>query len=194
MSRPVSTQRRTPPPRPALRKAGDAHLHPAAGIAAPAPAPPAPLVTVPPIPATEPEPARKGSRPAVPPVTLPSSQDGGKAGTALATDGPLRASDAPPSEPEPPAPQPPAPQPPDTEPDPAPKAKKPKRPKADDPVVRPFHGSTSDTIRRHKPAGKKVDLDVQVPKPLRKAAREKADRIGLSLDTVVTDLLTVWID
>jgi len=42
-------------------------------------------------------------------------------------------------------------------------------------------------------AGKPVDLGASVPKPLRKAARDKAGEVGLDLDTVVTDLLHAWV-
>ena len=42
-------------------------------------------------------------------------------------------------------------------------------------------------------AGKPVDLGASVPKALRKAAREKAKDVGLDLDTVVTDLLHAWV-
>lgn len=42
-------------------------------------------------------------------------------------------------------------------------------------------------------AGKPVDLGASVPKALRKAAREKAKDAGLDVDTVVTDLLHAWV-
>jgi hypothetical protein len=42
-------------------------------------------------------------------------------------------------------------------------------------------------------AGKPVDLGASVPKALRKAAREKAKGAGLDVDTVVTDLLHAWV-
>ena len=42
-------------------------------------------------------------------------------------------------------------------------------------------------------AGKSVDLGASVPKALRKAAREKATKVGLDIDTVVTDLLHAWV-
>jgi hypothetical protein len=41
--------------------------------------------------------------------------------------------------------------------------------------------------------GKSADLDVTVPKALRKAARERAKAEGLDLDTVVIDLLHGWV-
>jgi hypothetical protein len=86
--------------------------------------------------------------------------------------------------------------------------------------VRRFQGATSDTLRevdalehivpttavqpkgkRHeaksdKPRnlmkGKAVELDVTLPKELQKAARKRAKREGLDLDTVVIDLLHAW--
>ena len=42
-------------------------------------------------------------------------------------------------------------------------------------------------------AGKPVDLGASVPKALRKAARDKAKEAGLDVDTVVTDLLHAWV-
>jgi hypothetical protein len=42
-------------------------------------------------------------------------------------------------------------------------------------------------------SGKEVDLDVQVPKAMRKAARAEAAAQGLDLDTVVIDLLHAWL-
>jgi hypothetical protein len=41
--------------------------------------------------------------------------------------------------------------------------------------------------------GKTVALDVQVPKRLRKAARDEAKRRGLDLDAVTTELLHRWL-
>ena len=41
--------------------------------------------------------------------------------------------------------------------------------------------------------GKLVDLEASVPKNLRKAARDAARKRGLDVDTVVTDLLHAWI-
>jgi hypothetical protein len=41
--------------------------------------------------------------------------------------------------------------------------------------------------------GKTVELDVQVPKRLRKAARDEAKRRGLDLDAVTTELLHRWL-
>jgi hypothetical protein len=58
-------------------------------------------------------------------------------------------------------------------------SKEPKEPKAPKPV---------DLM-----AGKPVDLGASVPKALRKAAREKARKVGLDVDTVVTDLLHAWV-
>jgi hypothetical protein len=42
-------------------------------------------------------------------------------------------------------------------------------------------------------SGKPVDLEARVPKALRKAARDEAKKRGLDVDTVVTDLLFVWV-
>jgi hypothetical protein len=41
--------------------------------------------------------------------------------------------------------------------------------------------------------GKTVELEVHVPKALRKAARAEAKKRGLDLDTVVIDLLHAWL-
>jgi len=41
--------------------------------------------------------------------------------------------------------------------------------------------------------GKLVDLEASVPKNLRKAARDEARKRGLDVDTVVTDLLHAWL-
>ena len=59
------------------------------------------------------------------------------------------------------------------------KAKAPKAPKAP---------KTVDLM-----GGKPVDLEARVPKALRKAARDEAKKRGLDVDTVVTDLLFVWV-
>ncbi|HEY5135103.1 MAG TPA: hypothetical protein VIJ41_04900 [Candidatus Nanopelagicales bacterium] len=56
------------------------------------------------------------------------------------------------------------------------KAKKPKAPKPVDLM-----------------GGKLVDLEASVPKNLRKAARDEARKRGLDVDTVVTDLLHAWL-
>ena len=77
---------------------------------------------------------------------------------------------------------------------------------------RKFSGSTSDHLRpevenepdasapapkaTRKPdlmKGKTAELDVRVPKALRKAARARAKAEGLDLDTVVIDLLHEWV-
>jgi hypothetical protein len=58
----------------------------------------------------------------------------------------------------------------------APKAKAPKAPKPVDLM-----------------SGKPVDLEARVPKALRKAARDEAHQRGLDVDTVVTDLLFAWL-
>lgn len=41
--------------------------------------------------------------------------------------------------------------------------------------------------------GKSVELEVHVPKALRKAARAEAKKRGLDIDTVVVDLLHAWL-
>jgi hypothetical protein len=41
--------------------------------------------------------------------------------------------------------------------------------------------------------GKSVELEVHVPKALRKAARAEAKKRGLDIDTVVIDLLHAWL-
>jgi hypothetical protein len=56
---------------------------------------------------------------------------------------------------------------------------KPKQPKASKPV---------DLM-----SGKLVELEAKVPKALRKAARDEAMKRGLDVDTVVTDLLHAWL-
>ncbi len=58
----------------------------------------------------------------------------------------------------------------------APKAKAPKAPKPVDLM-----------------GGKLVDLEARVPKTMRKAARDEAKKRGLDVDTVVTDLLFAWL-
>jgi hypothetical protein len=58
----------------------------------------------------------------------------------------------------------------------APKAKAPKAPKPVDLM-----------------SGKPVDLEAHVPKALRKAARDEAKKRGLDVDAVVTDLLHAWL-
>jgi hypothetical protein len=42
-------------------------------------------------------------------------------------------------------------------------------------------------------SGKVVELEVKVPKSLRKAARDEAKKRGLDVDAVVTDLLHAWL-
>ena len=42
-------------------------------------------------------------------------------------------------------------------------------------------------------SGKSVELGVEVPKELRKAAKAEAKTRGLDLDTVVIDLLHAWV-
>lgn len=148
-----------PSPRPALRKAKDAEVHPAA---------PQPSRTAEPARAARPEPTR-----AVPPPEKPKRR---RTPATVPTD----VVTAP---------------------------------------VRRFQGTTSDTMRevdalehilptapvrpkgkradktdkpRNLMKGKPVELGVTVPKELQKAARKRAKREGLDLDTVVIDLLHTW--
>ncbi len=53
--------------------------------------------------------------------------------------------------------------------------------------------SSSATMRPELMAGKTVELEVHVPKALRKAARTEAKKRGLDLDAVVADLLHHWL-
>lgn len=48
-------------------------------------------------------------------------------------------------------------------------------------------------VGRELMTGKTVELEVLVPKKLRKAARDEAKRRGLDLDAVTTDLLFAWL-
>jgi hypothetical protein len=172
-----------PTPRPALRKADDATVHPAAPRPARrrAPAPtPAPLETA-------------AADPAVTTATgaaATAADAAGSAGgaTTAAKSGSKSGS--------------------------ASRAKsttKPAGKSATKPAKdRAFRGSTSDHLRPSSAApaaqarpkmkelaalldGKPVDLDVRVPKNLRKAARSQAKKRGLDLDAVTTELLYGWI-
>jgi len=71
--------------------------------------------------------------------------------------------------------------------------------------TRKFSGATSDHLRVTEPTrpvvapgaelltGKSAELEVIVPKALKKAARAEAKKRGLDLDTVVIDLLHAWL-
>ena len=179
-----------PTPRPALRKAADAEVHPAAprparsARAAAAAGEPAPY------PRPAPEPSAPQTKPATRTGTSPSAspQPRPRSATTSATKtarsrGPRAVAPA---------------------------------PEAPEKAPRKFRGSTSDHMRpdsepETKPGngrdtasskaatkpdlmkGKSTELDVRVPKALRKAARARAKAEGLDLDTVVIDLLHDWV-
>jgi hypothetical protein len=81
----------------------------------------------------------------------------------------------------------------------------PEAPPTKAPRTRKFSGATSDHLRVTEPAravvapaaellkGKSAELEVRVPKALKKAARAEAKKRGLDLDTVVIDLLHAWL-
>ena len=145
-----------PTPRPALRKAEDATIHPAAprparspkpspAKAAPAKAAPvveqvAPVVPVAPVVEAEPSPSKK------------KRKFGGATSDHLRVDA-----------------------------DDAPSKKKSSTKKAAE--------STRDDLMQGKP----TDLEVEVPKALRKAAAKKAKAEGLDLQTVVIDALHAYV-
>lgn len=200
--------RRLPAPRPALRKAADAGHHPAAG---PSVSPPVAEDPVPEAPEVEPS----DSAPARPPGPTHSAaatafwdalqSDAAAAlqrnGTAAAKDGSAGADGEPrsgsseelatkssakkPSEPKKPS---------------AKKHPEPKRSSAKkSSAKKKFQGATSDVLRKDRPEqdlllGKQANLEVRVPKRLRKAATAQAERHGTTLDNVVTGLLAGWVD
>ena len=140
-----------PTPRPALRKAEDATIHPAAPRPArspkpsPAKAPPvveqvAPVVPVAPVVEAEPSTSKK------------KRKFGGATSDHLRVDA-----------------------------DDAPSKKKSSKKKAAE--------STRDDLMQGKP----TDLEVEVPKALRKAAAKKAKAEGLDLQTVVIDALHAYV-
>lgn len=148
-----------PTPRPALRKAEDASVHPAAPRPARSPRPAATKAGAPvAAPVVEPVPAA----PDPAPVEAPRPKAGKKQRKfGGATSDHLRAAD--PAEPRPARPS------------------KPSKRKA--------RGSTRDDLMQ----GKAVDLDVEVPKALRKAAAKRAKSEGLDLRTVVIDALHAYV-
>jgi hypothetical protein len=194
-----------PTPRPALRKAADADVHPAAPRPSRSPRARQAPGTVAPVPEPEPE-----------AEDVDDVADGGvtveAVGSEAVTDEPatVAATVAAPS---------------------ARSLKPPKKRHADPgrparATKRMFSGSTSDHLRvpevqevtssqraaldhlfenddkAKKPkapkpvdlmGGKLVDLEASVPKNLRKAARDEARKRGLDVDTVVTDLLHTWL-
>ena len=65
-----------------------------------------------------------------------------------------------------------------------------------EPETKPGNGRDTAAKPAKKPdlmKGKSTELDVRVPKALRKAARARAKAEGLDLDTVVIDLLHDWV-
>ncbi len=151
-----------PTPRPALRKAEDATVHPAAPRPARSPRPAATKAGAPvAAPVVEPVPAA----PDPAPVEAPRPKAGKKQRKfGGATSDHLRAAD--PAEPRPARPA---------------KPSKPSKKKAQD--------ATRDDLMQGKP----VDLDVEVPKALRKAAAKRAKSEGLDLQTVVIDALHAYV-
>ena len=186
-----------PSPRPALRKAADAEVHPAAPRPARSPRARADGAAVSPVPAAAPpaEPAAAVPVAAPAPLKPPKKRHADAARTAKptkrkfsgSTSDHLRVPDVPEAGngsaqrsaldalfdgEAAPAPTPAA-------------------PAADRPKDRPK--------KAKKPAGadlmggKPVDLGATVPKALRKAVRDEAKRRGLDVDAVVTDLLHAWV-
>jgi hypothetical protein len=206
-----------PTPRPALRKADDADVHPAA----PRPARSARSAAeagAEPVPSPRPSPERPaaaksaastsksaaGSKSAAP---ASSPAKGGSSTGAAATPQPRprSATTSATKSARARGPRPVAPVPPVAE-------KKPRRfsgstsdhlrPEVEgEPVPTPKHGKAKDA-KKHSASstkgsdlmkGKSTELDVEVPKALRKAARARAKAKGLDLDTVVIDLLHDWV-
>jgi len=195
-----------PTPRPALRKAADADVHPAAPRPSRSPRARQAPVTVAPVPESVPE-----------AEDVADGADGGVTVEAVAVDAvSVEAMTDVPA----------------TVAAPSTRSLKPPKKRHADPgrpvraTKRMFSGSTSDHLRvpevqevtssqraaldhlfenddrAKKPkapkpvdlmGGKLVDLEASVPKNLRKAARDAARKRGLDVDTVVTDLLHAWI-
>ena len=195
-----------PTPRPALRKAADADVHPAAPRPSRSPRARQAPVTVAPVPESVPE-----------AEDVADGADGGVTVEAVAVDAVSvgAVTDVP-----------------ATVAAPSTRSLKPPKKRHADPgrparaTKRMFSGSTSDHLRvpevqevtssqraaldhlfenddkAKKPkapkpvdlmGGKLVDLEASVPKNLRKAARDEARKRGLDVDTVVTDLLHAWL-
>jgi hypothetical protein len=195
-----------PTPRPALRKAADADVHPAAPRPSRSPRARQAPVTVAPVPEPVPE-----------AEDVADVADGGVTAEAVAVDAVSvgAVTDVP-----------------ATVAAPSTRSLKPPKKRHADPgrparaTKRMFSGSTSDHLRvpevqevtssqraaldhlfenddtAKKPkapkpvdlmGGKLVDLEASVPKNLRKAARVEARKRGLDVDTVVTDLLHAWL-
>ena len=195
-----------PTPRPALRKAADADVHPAAPRPSRSPRARQAPVTVAPVPESVPE-----------AEDVADGADGGVTVEAVAVDSvSVEAMTDVPA----------------TVAAPSTRSLKPPKKRHADPgrparaTKRMFSGSTSDHLRvpevqevtssqraaldhlfenddkAKKPkapkpvdlmGGKLVDLEASVPKNLRKAARDEARKRGLDVDTVVTDLLHAWL-
>ena len=195
-----------PTPRPALRKAADADVHPAAPRPSRSPRARQAPVTVAPVPESVPE-----------AEDVADGADGGVTVEAVAVDAvSVEAMTDVPA----------------TVAAPSTRSLKPPKKRHADPgrparaTKRMFSGSTSDHLRvpevqevtssqraaldhlfenddkAKKPTaptpvdlmgGKLVDLEASVPKNLRKAARDAARKRGLDVDTVVTDLLHAWL-
>jgi len=195
-----------PTPRPALRKAADADVHPAAPRPSRSPRARQAPVTVAPVPESVPE-----------AEDVADGADGGVTVEAVAVDAvSVEAMTDVPA----------------TVAAPSTRSLKPPKKRHADPgrparaTKRMFSGSTSDHLRvpevqevtssqraaldhlfenddkAKKPkapkpvdlmGGKLVDLEASVPKNLRKAARDEARKRGLDVDTVVTDLLHAWL-
>ena len=174
-----------PTPRPALRKAADADVHPAAPRPARSPRARSPAVTVAPVPEPSPVPVLEDV--SVDAVTVDATSP---AETVPAPLKPAKKRHA----------------------DPGHGTKPTKRkfsgstsdhlrvPEVDTPVARTESSSTRP--RRTKPitretdalmSGKTTELEVTVPKKLRKAAKAEAKRRGLDLDAVVSELLHDWL-
>jgi hypothetical protein len=177
-----------PTPRPALRKAADADVHPAAPRPARSPRARSTSVTVAPVPEPSPVPALED----VDSVTVPAA---GAPKTVTAPLTPAKKRHADPARP--------------------PKSTKRKFSGSTSdhlrvpevPEVTSNQRAALDHLfeNDHAPkkgkapkpvdlmGGKVVDLEASVPKNLRKAARDEAKKRGLDVDTVVTDLLHDWL-
>ncbi len=172
-----------PTPRPALRKAEDATVHPAAPRPARAPSrrssagAPAPVAAVP----AEPEPVAVPADGAAP--TPPRSTRSRARKFQGSTSDHLRV--------------------PEAETAPAPARRRAAKPKDSGPTAASATGAaTAPTASPARPArvaapdlmsGKTIELEVHVPKKLRKAAKAEAKARGLDLDAVVTELLHGWV-
>ena len=165
-----------PPPRPALRKAEDATVHPAAPrparspratkAAAPVVEPvvevAAPAVVAEPTPSPAPKPA--AGKPAAAKPGKKKRKFGGATSDHLRVEDPVEAR-------------------------PAANVKAAKPAKQKGASKQRAEDSTRDDLMQGKP----TDLDVEVPKALRKAAAKRAKAEGLDLQTVVIDALHAYV-